>query len=90
MSNYKYLITYGKLLYDKNDFLPILVETTAPISTAAHFAVLKKTVVAPHTDRPETLIPLSVSLLLSGTVQADPEEFSVISFESVHPEAKTQ
>jgi len=42
MSNYKYLVTYGKLLYDKNDFLPFLVETTAPISTALHFTVLKK------------------------------------------------
>ena len=61
MSNYKYLVTYGKLLYDKNDFLPFLVETTAPISTALHFTVLKNRVVAAHTHRPDDFIPVSVS-----------------------------
>lgn len=90
VSNFKYLVTYGKLLYDKNDFLPFLVETTAPISTAFHFTVLKNRVVSPHTDRPDDYIPISVSLLLPGAVQVDPAEFSVVSVESVHPTIKSK
>ncbi|ENA27307.1 hypothetical protein HMPREF1487_09271 [Pseudomonas sp. HPB0071] len=90
MSNYKYLVTYGKLLYDKNDFIPFLVETTAPISTALHFKVLKNRAVAAHPHRSDDLIPISVSLLLPGISPAVPADFSVISFELVHPEAKSQ
>lgn len=86
MSNYIYLVTYGKLLYDKNDFLPFLVKTTAPISLDSHFTELKNKVVAVHTHSPDEWIPVSVSLLLSGTAHEETAEFSVISYESVHPE----
>jgi hypothetical protein len=62
-----------------------LVETTAPISTALHFNALKNRVVAAHTHRPDDFIPVSVSLLVQGDPQANPADFAVISFESVHP-----